>query len=44
MLIQEVIDVMANEGGVDWIAKGMHIHPGMPELILSTLNNLREPS
>jgi mycothione reductase len=43
MLIQEVIDVMANQGGVEWISKGMHIHPAMSELILSTLNNLREP-
>jgi len=43
MLIQEAIDVMANQGGVDWISRGMHIHPAMSELILSTLNNLREP-
>jgi dihydrolipoamide dehydrogenase len=43
MLIQEVVDVMANQGGVDWISRGMHIHPAMSELILSTLNNLREP-
>ena len=43
MLIQEVIDVMANEGTVEWIYRGMHIHPAMSELILSTLNNLREP-
>ena len=43
MLIQEVIDVMTNETGVNWISRGMHIHPAMSELILSTLNNLREP-
>jgi hypothetical protein len=25
------------------LAKGMHIHPALPELILVTLKNLREP-
>jgi mycothione reductase len=42
MLIQEVIDVMANDGTVEWIYGAMHIHPAMSELVLSTLNNLRE--
>jgi len=26
-----------------FIAKGMHIHPALPELILATLQNLKEP-
>jgi len=43
ILIQEVIDIMANEGKAGWISKGMHIHPAMPELIVATLRNLREP-
>lgn len=44
ILIQEVIQVMANEGTIGWISRGMHIHPAMSELILATLSNLREPN
>jgi mycothione reductase len=43
VLIQEVIDIMASDGTVGWVSKGMHIHPAMPELIVSALYNLREP-
>jgi dihydrolipoamide dehydrogenase len=43
ILIQEVIDVMGNDGPARWVTAGMHIHPALPELIVSTLYNLREP-
>jgi dihydrolipoamide dehydrogenase len=42
MIIQEVITIMAIGGQVGHIGHGMHIHPSLPELILRTLNNLRE--
>ncbi len=40
VLIQEVIDAMANDVPASWLGKGLHIHPAMPELILATLQNL----
>jgi mycothione reductase len=43
ILIQEVINVMAIDGTIEDVSNGMHIHPAMPELVLSTLYNLREP-
>ena len=43
ILIQEVVITMANGQDMMAIAKGMHIHPALPELILVTLQNLREP-
>ena len=43
ILIQEVIDVMANEGVSGWVSEGMHIHPAMPEVVVRTLHNLSEP-
>lgn len=43
ILIQEVIDAMATSGTVMPLINGMHIHPALPEVILSTLNNLHEP-
>ncbi|MBE0516755.1 MAG: dihydrolipoyl dehydrogenase [Methanophagales archaeon] len=43
ILIQEVITTMANERDMIFIARGMHIHPALPELILVTLQNLKEP-
>ena len=43
ILIQEVTNIMAIGGNVQHIAHGMHIHPALPELILATLGNLREP-
>jgi len=44
MLIQEVINVMAQNGTLWMLAKGMHIHPALSELILRTFGNLEEPS
>lgn len=43
ILIQEVINVMANNMDMRAIFKGIHIHPALPELIPSTLGNLMEP-
>lgn len=43
MLIQEVINVMALNGNIAFLSQGMHIHPALPELILRTFGNLREP-
>lgn len=42
ILIQEVVNAMANELPVDSLYKGMHIHPAMPEVILSAFGNLIE--
>ncbi|MEA3375859.1 MAG: hypothetical protein U9R72_06650 [Chloroflexota bacterium] len=44
ILIQEVVDVMANEGVLGWVGRGMHIHPALPEVVVNALYNLREPS
>ncbi|MFO7743557.1 MAG: dihydrolipoyl dehydrogenase [Anaerolineae bacterium] len=44
ILIQEVVDVMANEGALGWVGRGMHIHPALPEVVVNALYNLREPS
>ena len=43
ILIQEVVNAMALEGAVREATAGIHIHPALPELIVSTLYNLREP-
>jgi mycothione reductase len=43
ILIQEVIDAMANEADIGWVAAGLHIHPALPELAVVALYNLREP-
>jgi dihydrolipoamide dehydrogenase len=43
MLIQEVVDVMANDGTAGWVAQGMHIHPALPEVVVRALYSLREP-
>ena len=42
ILIQEVINAMANDLGVWGISKGMHIHPSLSELIPSTFGSLME--
>ena len=34
---------MAIGGNVSYLAHGMHIHPALPEFILATFGNLREP-
>jgi len=44
MLIQEVINAMALGGQVGYIGQGMHIHPALPEIILRTFGNLKDPS
>ena len=44
ILIQEVINAMALGGQIGFIGQGMHIHPALPELILRTFGNLKEPS
>lgn len=43
ILIQEVTNAMATGGSMHPIAKGMHIHPALSELILAALGNLKEP-
>lgn len=43
ILIQEVVNTMALGGQLGYIGQGMHIHPALPELILRTFGNLREP-
>jgi dihydrolipoamide dehydrogenase len=42
ILIQEVINVMANNMEMNAIFKGTHIHPALTELIPSTFSNLME--
>jgi dihydrolipoamide dehydrogenase len=42
ILIQEVINVMANAGTVRDIARPMYIHPALPEVVPATFNNLQE--
>jgi mycothione reductase len=42
ILIQEVINVMANGQPYLALGRGIHIHPALPELILVTLQNLQE--
>ncbi len=44
MLIQEVVDIMAIGGNMWTLAQGMHIHPALTELIVTTLGNLYDPS
>ncbi len=43
ILIQEVVDVMADRGTVDDITTAIHIHPALPELIVDALESLTEP-
>jgi dihydrolipoamide dehydrogenase len=43
IVIQEVVTAMANDVQAGWLGRGMHIHPALPELIVNTLGNLREP-
>jgi dihydrolipoamide dehydrogenase len=44
ILIQEVVDAMANDRPAGWVAQGMHIHPALPEVVVNALYNLREPA
>ncbi len=43
ILIQEVTNAMALGGQIGYIARGMHIHPALNELILDTFGNLKKP-
>lgn len=42
ILIQEVVNTMANKQEFISIGKAMHIHPALPEIILEALSNLKE--
>lgn len=42
ILIQEVVNVMAFGADAWSLGSALHIHPALPELIIATLNNLRE--
>jgi mycothione reductase len=43
ILIQEVVDAMAVGGSLQFIGEGMHIHPALPEVVLTAFSYLREP-
>jgi mycothione reductase len=43
ILIQEVVNAMAGDGTIDYVGQAMHIHPALPELVVSALYNLQEP-
>ncbi len=43
ILIQEVVVAMANDLSMWALNKGIHIHPALPEVIISTFGNLEEP-
>jgi dihydrolipoamide dehydrogenase len=42
ILIQEVVNAIANDGDIYSIARGMHIHPALSEVVVAALGNLRE--
>ncbi len=42
ILIQEVVNAMANDSDIWSIVRAMHIHPALPELILTAFGNLAE--
>ena len=41
VLIQEVVNAMANDGNLWSIAKGIHIHPALSEVVLKAFGKLR---
>jgi dihydrolipoamide dehydrogenase len=43
ILVQEVVNAMALGGQIGYIGRGMHIHPALPEIVLRTFSNLKEP-
>jgi mycothione reductase len=43
ILIQEVVVAMANDLSIWALNKGIHIHPALTEVIISTFGNLEEP-
>lgn len=44
ILIQEVINAMASGEDIRMLARGMHIHPALPEVVQAAFSNLREVS
>jgi len=42
VLIQEVVNAMANEGNLWSVAKGIHIHPALSEVVLKAFSRLQE--
>lgn len=42
ILIQEVVNAMAADGNLWSVAKGMHIHPALSEVVLKAFGKLRE--
>jgi mycothione reductase len=43
VLVQEVVNAMANEGNLWSLAKGIHIHPALSEVVLKAFAKLRPP-
>ncbi|HSA78048.1 MAG TPA: dihydrolipoyl dehydrogenase [Nitrospirota bacterium] len=43
VLIQEVVNAMAADGNLWSVAKGMHIHPALSEVVLKAFGKLDEP-
>ncbi len=43
ILIQEVVNAMAADGNIWTVAKGMHIHPALSEVVLKAFGQLDEP-
>jgi dihydrolipoamide dehydrogenase len=43
ILIQEVVNAMAADGNLWTVAKGMHIHPALAEVVLKAFGKLEEP-
>jgi dihydrolipoamide dehydrogenase len=43
ILIQEVVNAMANDGNLWSVAKGMHIHPALSEVVLKAFGKLKAP-
>jgi len=42
ILIQEVVNAMAADGNIWSVAKGMHIHPALSEVVLKAFGKLKE--
>lgn len=43
VLIQEVVNAMAGDGNLWSVAKGMHIHPALSEIVLKAFSRLKKP-
>jgi len=42
ILIQEVVNAMSSDGNIWSVAKGMHIHPALPEVVLKAFGKLEQ--